>query len=116
MFLNYAALLQKGAPGARQAKSKSGCTFTLMTFLETLVARPMSVAVIMLSIGITALFVGFAVRIAGPVSVHIPHVETPAVEIHTGSAPSQAEASPRKHGHSKSAGKCCMVTPRTHEE
>lgn len=96
MFLNYAALLQKGAPGAHQAKSTSGCTSTLMKFLETLAARPLSlflVAVIVLSVGITALCVGFAVHIAGPISIHIPYVELPAVEIHTGSAPVVAEPS-----------------------
>jgi hypothetical protein len=96
MFLNYAALLQKGAPGANQAKSNSGCTSTLMKFLETLAARPLSlflVAVIVLSVGITALCVGFAVHIAGPVSIHIPHVEIPAVEIQAGSAPSISEPS-----------------------
>jgi hypothetical protein len=107
MFLNYAALLQKGAPGANQAKSNSGCTSTLMKFLETLAARPLSLSVIILSIGITALCVGFAVHIAGPVSIHIPHVELPAVEIHAGSAPVVAEPnnnvvpsrrrSPRRH-------------------
>jgi hypothetical protein len=96
MFLNYAALLQKGAPGANQAKSNSGCTSTLMKFLETLAVRPLSlflVAVIVLSVGITALCVGFAVHIAGPISIHIPHVEIPAIEIHAGSAPAIAEPS-----------------------
>jgi hypothetical protein len=90
MFLNYAALLQKGAPEAPRAKSKSDCTSILMKFLETLAAvRPLSlflVAVIILSAGI-------AVRIAGPISIHIPHVEIPAVEIHTCSAPVVAEPS-----------------------
>jgi hypothetical protein len=53
MFLNYAALLQKGAPGAPRAKSKPGCTTNLMKSLETLAARPLSlllVAVIVLSV------------------------------------------------------------------
>ena len=89
-------LLQKGAPGALQAKSTSGCTSTLMKFLETLAARPLSlffVAVIVLSVGITALCVGFAVHIAGPISIHIPHVEIPAIEIHTGNAPAISEPS-----------------------
>jgi hypothetical protein len=95
--LNYAALLQKGAPSGSKAKSTSGCTPILMKFLETLAAaRPLSlflVAVIVLSVGITALCVGFAVHIAGPVTIHIPHIELPAVEIHTGSAPASAEPS-----------------------
>lgn len=84
MFLNYAALLQKGAPEAHRAKSKSECTSILMKFLKTLAAaRPISlflVAVIILS-------AGTAVRIAGPISIHIPRVEIPSIEIHTGSAP-----------------------------
>jgi len=92
-FLNYAALLQKGAPEAPRAKSKSECTSILMKFLETLAAvRPLSlflVAVIILSAGI-------AVRIAGPISIHIPHVEIPAIEIHAGSAPVVAEPSKKE--------------------
>jgi hypothetical protein len=101
MFLNYAALLQKGAPGAPRVKSKPGCTTNLMKFLETLAARPLSlllVAVIVLSVGVTALCVGFAIHIAGPVSIHIPHVEIPGVEIHTGSAPAITEPSIKKWG------------------
>ena len=95
-FLNYAALLQKGAPEAHRAKSKSECTSILMKLLETLAVRPVSlflIAVIVLSVGITALCVGYAVHIAGPLSIHIPHAEIPAVEIHAGSAPVVAEPS-----------------------
>jgi hypothetical protein len=87
MFSNYAALLQKGAPVAHQAKSKSGSTYTPMKFMEILAARPMSlflIAVIILSVGV-------AVRIAGPISIHIPRVEIPTIEIHAGSAPVVAE-------------------------
>ena len=87
-FLNYAALLQKGAPEAHRAKSKSECTSILMKFLETLVAaHPLSlflVAVIILS-------AGMAVRIVGPISIHVPHLEIPAIEIHVGSAPVDTE-------------------------
>ena len=100
IFMNYAALLQKGAPEAHQAKSKSECTSTLMKFLETLATRPLSlflVAVIILSVGVTALCVGFAVHIAGPISIHIPHVEIPAVEIHTGSTSALTGESQHKH-------------------
>jgi hypothetical protein len=101
MLLNYAALLQKGAPGAHQAKSKSGCTFTLMKLFEILAAKPLSmflVAVIVLSVGITALCIGYAFHIAGPVSIRTPHVEVPGLEVQTGSAPGPAGASPNKHG------------------
>jgi hypothetical protein len=108
MFLNYAALLQKGAPEAHQAKSNSGRTSTLMKLLETLAARPLSlflISVIVLSIGITSLCVGFAIHIAGPISIQAPHVEVPGLNLHTGNAPSQAEARPRNHGHPKSTGK-----------
>ena len=94
MFLNYGALLQKGAPAAHHAKSKSGCTSTPMKAIEILAGRPLSlflVAVVILSVGVTALCVGFAIHIAGPVSLHIPHVEIPAVEFHAGSAPVVAE-------------------------
>jgi hypothetical protein len=94
MFLNYAALLQKGAPAAHHAKSKSGSTYTPMKSMEIFAARPLSlflIAVVILSVGVTALCVGFAIHIAGPVSLHIPHVEIPAIEFHAGSAPVVAE-------------------------
>jgi hypothetical protein len=64
-----------------------------MKFLETLAANPLSlflVAVIVLSVGVSALCVGFAIHIAGPVSIQTPHIEVPGVEIHTGSAPATA--------------------------
>jgi hypothetical protein len=91
MFLNYAALLQKGAPAAHQAKSKSGSTYTPMKYLEILAARPM----LLFLIAVIILSVGVAVRIAGPISIHIPRVEIPAIEIHTGSSPAIAE--PNNH-------------------
>lgn len=91
--LNYAALLQKGAPSGSKAKSTSGCTPTLMKSIEALAARPLSLLlfiVLVLSLGIT-------LHMAGPISIQTHPIEVPGIDIHIGTTSAPAEANQHKH-------------------
>jgi hypothetical protein len=101
MFLNYAALLQKGAPSGPKAKSTSGCTPTLMKSIEALAARPWSLLLFI----VLVLSFGIALHMAGPVSIQTHPIEVPGIDIHIGTTSAPAEANQHKHAPARTGPK-----------
>jgi hypothetical protein len=91
--LNYAALLQKGAPSGSKAKSTAGCTPTLMKSIEALAARPLSLLLFI----VLVLSLGIALHMAGPISIQTHPIEVPGIDIRIGTTSGPAKSNQHKH-------------------
>jgi hypothetical protein len=109
--LNYAALLQKGAPSGSKAKSTSGCTPTLMKSIEALaVIPPLSLFLFI----VLVLSVGIALHMAGPISIQTHPIEVPGIDIHIGTTAAPAEANQHKHAPARTDRSEACRAPRFH--